>query len=203
MASLGGRGILFVGTLAAVAAACTSFGSSSGEPDAASPLAPDASPLAPDAAFGEPDRDAARVDARGIDATDAGAVAVAEADASCRDRDAGYANPNCGDGGAREVACGSQVCRDGTPACCRGDGSTANCKASCGSDSVFLECDSPNDCAEGQVCCGYAMSSGIRAVCAKSCGPLPSIALCTDSSQCRNGSCTTTYSTTGYRYCTL
>jgi hypothetical protein len=194
MASSVGWGTLLAATIAVVAA-CTTFGASTGEPDASS--------SAPDATVREPDRDAAPLlDAERIDA-DAGIVVVPEADASCRDRDAGYAIPNCGDGGARAVACGAQVCQEGTPTCCRGDGTSADCRSSCGSDTVYLECDSPNDCAEGQVCCGYAMSSGIRAVCAKSCGLAPALALCTSSSQCRNGNCTATYSNTGYRYCTF
>ena len=179
----------------AVVAACTTFGSSTPEPDASAP--------APDATVSEPERDAAPIlDADRIDVADSGAVVASPPDAACRDRDAGYAIANCGDGGARAVACGSQVCRDGTPACCRGDGTTADCKNSCGADVVYLDCDSPDDCAEGQVCCGYAMSAGIRAVCAKNCGVAPAIALCTNSAHCRSGSCTTSYANTGYRYCT-
>lgn len=182
-----------VAAIAAVVAACSAFGSSSGEPDAATPTPPSDAAAAADAAVESPP---------GIDSGDAGFV-VPTTDAACRERDAGYAIANCGDAGAHAVSCGAEICRDGTPVCCRGDGGTApDCRDSCVSDTVFLECDSPDDCAEGQVCCGYAMSSGIRAVCAETCGPPPEIALCTSSAQCRNGSCTTTYSTTGYRYCT-
>ncbi len=188
----------------AVIAACTTFGSGTPEPDARAPE-PDASAPAPDATVSERERerDAAPVlDAEPIDAADAGAFLPSPPDAACRERDAGFAVANCGNGGARGVACGTQVCRDGTPTCCRGDGGTAECKNTCGADAVYLDCDSPDDCAEGQVCCGYAMSAGVRAVCAKDCGGLPAIALCTDASHCRSGSCTTPYAGTGYRYCT-
>lgn len=194
MATWVGRGILLVAVIATVAAACSTFSSSSGEPDAAAPMPPS------DAAV----QDQATTDApQGVDAADAGVV-VPDPDAACRERDAGYAIANCTDAGVHSVSCGSQVCQDGTPICCRGDGggTPADCRASCTSDTVFLECDSPDDCGEGQVCCGLAMSAGIRAVCAKECGPLPYLALCTSSLHCRNGSCTTAYSNTGYRYCT-
>jgi len=96
-------------------------------------------------------------------------------------------------GGAGTIDCGMMTCNAATEQCCLGGGpggGTATCIAigdTC--MGVASDCDGPEDCGAGQVCCASRDSSGgFGARCADSCGGGGTIGggfeLCHDAMDC-------------------
>ncbi|HRI70206.1 MAG TPA: hypothetical protein PK156_38510, partial [Polyangium sp.] len=114
---------------------------------------------------------------------------------------------------AKSIPCGTEQCVGDGEACCLDPDVPENSACFTGGTctSIRAQCDGPEDCANGEICCGYVDFSQVALAeikCSSSCvdvnrvmcSPNNSSSSCSSPMQCRDDG---TIAQPGYGYCTF
>jgi len=97
-----------------------------------------------------------------------------------------------GSGGGVGIPCGLVVCTAGAQYCCADPPQQVECKLSGqGCTGSRVRCDGPEDCGQGQLCCGTlngAQTQYNEVMCDNNCGSNERV-FCHSTSQCATGTC--------------